>query len=83
MTNDSKYHAPQIRASRKTPEHALETLFNQHRDDIESWLADQWQLTTAPITSSVDIRNAGFKVAPIDTNIFPLVLIISIKISYR
>lgn len=38
---------------------------------IEAWFRKQWQATPAPITSSVDLRHAGFKVAPVDTNLFP------------
>jgi len=39
--------------------------------EIESWLRRQWQLTSAPFYASVDLRNAGFKLAPVDTNLFP------------
>lgn len=38
---------------------------------IESWLRQQFQKVPVILTSSVDIRNAGFKLSPIDTNIFP------------
>lgn len=38
---------------------------------IESWFRMQWQKRSAPITSSVDLRHAGFKLAPVDTNLFP------------
>ena len=38
---------------------------------IESWLRQQWQLTPPPLYGSVDLRNAGFKLAPVDTNLFP------------
>ncbi len=38
---------------------------------IEHWLRTQWQEHTVPFYSSVDIRNSGFKLAPIDTNLFP------------
>src|SRR5690606_8043205 len=37
---------------------------------VESWLRGQWLLTPAPFYASVDLRNAGFKLAPIDTNLF-------------
>ncbi len=39
--------------------------------DIEHWLRVQWQEYAAPFYSSVDLRNAGFKLAPVDTNLFP------------
>ncbi len=39
--------------------------------DIEHWFRHQWQEHTPPFYASVDLRNAGFKLAPIDTNLFP------------
>jgi glutamate--cysteine ligase len=38
---------------------------------IEHWFRQQWQEHTPPFYGSVDLRNAGFKLAPIDTNLFP------------
>jgi glutamate--cysteine ligase len=38
---------------------------------IKHWLHMQWQEHTVPFYSSVDLRNSGFKLAPIDTNLFP------------
>ena len=38
---------------------------------IESWFEHRWQETPAPLTSSVDIRDAGFKCSPVDTNLYP------------
>jgi glutamate--cysteine ligase len=38
---------------------------------IEHWFRAQWQEHTPPFYSSVDLRNAGFKLAPVDTNLFP------------
>ena len=38
---------------------------------IEGWFETQWDAHAAPIYSSVDVRNAGFKLAPVDTNLFP------------
>lgn len=45
--------------------------FLQQSATIESWFRKQWLQTITPFYSSVDIRNAGFKCAPIDTNLFP------------
>ena len=39
--------------------------------DIERWFRSQWMLTPPPFYCSVDLRNAGFKLAPVDTNLFP------------
>jgi len=49
----------------------LESHLLSHQADIERWLRIQWQNTPAPFYASVDLRNAGFKLAPIDTNLFP------------
>ncbi|MHC9063763.1 glutamate--cysteine ligase [Nitrospira sp. CMX1] len=38
---------------------------------IEQWLHRQWQDHAAPLYCSVDVRNSGFKLAPVDTNLFP------------
>lgn len=38
---------------------------------IERWFRLEWQDHTPPFYASVDLRNAGFKIAPVDTNLFP------------
>ena len=38
---------------------------------IEHWLRGQWQEHAVPFYCSVDLRNSGFKLAPVDTNLFP------------
>ena len=38
---------------------------------IERWFRLEWMEHTPPFYCSVDIRNAGFKLAPVDTNLFP------------
>jgi glutamate--cysteine ligase len=38
---------------------------------IEAYFRDQWRQTPAPFYASVDLRNAGYKIAPVDTNLFP------------
>jgi glutamate--cysteine ligase len=38
---------------------------------IEHWFRKQWQEHAAPFYASVDLRNSGFKLAPVDTNLFP------------
>lgn len=38
---------------------------------IEHWLRGQWQDHAVPFYCSVDLRNSGFKLAPVDTNLFP------------
>ena len=49
----------------------LERQVTEAQGDIEHWLRRQWLTHPAPFYSSVDLRNAGFKLAPVDTNLFP------------
>lgn len=49
----------------------LEKHLLRHQTKVESWLRAQWLQTPAPFYASVDLRNAGFKLAPVDTNLFP------------
>ncbi len=62
---------PRLTTALTGPLQALEKIFLSRQVDIECWLRRQWRLTPALLYTSVDIRNAGFKVAPIDTNLFP------------
>lgn len=38
---------------------------------IERWFRLEWMEHTPPFYSAVDLRNGGFKLAPVDTNLFP------------
>ena len=38
---------------------------------IERWFRLEWQEHTPPFYCAVDLRNAGFKLAPVDTSLFP------------
>ena len=49
----------------------IESHLLEHQSEIEAWFRKQWQQTPAPFYASVDLRNAGFKLAPVDTNLFP------------
>ncbi|MDD3759835.1 MAG: glutamate--cysteine ligase [Acidithiobacillus sp.] len=53
------------------PLHELEEHLVRNQCAIERWFRCQWQSTPPPFYGSVDLRNAGFKLAPIDTNLFP------------
>lgn len=44
-------------------------LQNHHK--IEAWFRQQWTQHQPPFYGSVDIRNAGYKIASIDMNLFP------------
>jgi glutamate--cysteine ligase len=49
----------------------LEQRFLHAMPTIEHWFRSQWLEHAAPIYASVDLRNSGFKLAPVDTNLFP------------
>ena len=49
----------------------LERRLLASQPEIERWLRGQWQDHEAPFYGSVDLRNSGFKLAPVDTNLFP------------
>lgn len=51
--------------------HVLESHFVSRRKLIEDWFKTQWELTAPPVYGSIDLRNSGFKLAPIDMNLFP------------
>jgi len=38
---------------------------------IEDWLQTKWRNYATPFYASVDLRNSGFKLAPVDTNLYP------------
>jgi glutamate--cysteine ligase len=49
----------------------LERRFLNSMPVIEHWLRTQWLEHAVPFYASVDLRNSGFKLAPVDTNLFP------------
>jgi len=49
----------------------LERRFLDAMPNIEHWFRTQWLEHAAPFYASVDLRNSGFKLAPVDTNLFP------------
>ncbi|MFN7641788.1 MAG: glutamate--cysteine ligase [Burkholderiales bacterium] len=49
----------------------LERKFLDATPRIERWFRMEWQEHTPPFYCSVDLRNAAFKVAPVDTNLYP------------
>ncbi|MDR1463653.1 MAG: glutamate--cysteine ligase [Azoarcus sp.] len=49
----------------------MERQFLDRSTAIERWFREQWRGHMPPFYGSVDLRNAGFKLAPIDMNLFP------------
>jgi glutamate--cysteine ligase len=62
---------PNLTTAHSGPLFHVEKLLLSSVATIESWFRQKWQQTPPPLTSSVDLRHAGFKLAPIDTNLFP------------
>jgi glutamate--cysteine ligase len=49
----------------------LEKRFLDHTTEIEQWMRGQWVDHVPPFYASTDLRNSGFKLAPVDLNLFP------------
>ncbi|MBW7861208.1 MAG: glutamate--cysteine ligase [Rhodocyclaceae bacterium] len=49
----------------------LERNFLDRATEIERWMREQWQDHMPPFYGSTDLRNSGFKLAPVDLNLFP------------
>ena len=62
---------PRLKTALVGPLLALEQRILDRMPEIEQWLRTQWQEHAVPFYASVDLRNAGFKLAPVDTNLFP------------
>src|SRR4030095_753501 len=62
---------PHLTTALLGPLMALERTFLDRMPDIARWLRAQWHAPAIPFSASVDLRNAGFKRAPVDTNLFP------------
>ena len=59
-----------VYSNRKNHENIHENII-EHHQKIEGWFRNQWLKYPAPFYSSIDIRNSGFKISPVDTNLFP------------
>ena len=62
---------PHLVTALKGPLLELERRVLEANPRIERWFRLEWQEHTPPFYCSVDLRNAGFKLAPVDTNLFP------------
>lgn len=71
MATSFAHPVPHLTTALSGPLRHVESLIIERQTDIESWFRNQWRETPAPFYASVDMRNAGFKIAPVDTNLFP------------
>jgi glutamate--cysteine ligase len=62
---------PHLTTALSGPLLSLENKMLEAMPKIEHWFRSQWLEYAAPFYGSVDLRNSGFKLAPVDTNLFP------------
>ncbi len=62
---------PHLITSLTGPINELEQRILESMPAIERWFRLEWMEHTPPFYCSVDLRNAGFKLAPVDTALFP------------
>lgn len=62
---------PHLITALNSPINELEQRILDSTPAIERWFRLEWMEHTPPFYCSVDVRNAGFKLAPVDTNLFP------------
>lgn len=71
MQINNGYQTPHLTTAMTGPLNVLEKKLIGGQQEIENWFQAQWQLSPAPVYGSVDLRNSGFKLAPVDMNLFP------------
>jgi glutamate--cysteine ligase len=62
---------PRLTTALSGPLPALESQLLAQSISIEHWFRSQWLEHAPPFYGSVDLRNSGFKLAPVDTNLYP------------
>ena len=62
---------PHLTTALTGPINELEARILDSMPAIERWFRLEWMEHTPPFYSAVDLRNAGFKLAPVDTDLFP------------
>ena len=62
---------PHLITALNGPINELEARILDSLPAIERWFRLEWMEHTPPFYTSVDLRNAGYKLAPVDTNLFP------------
>lgn len=62
---------PHLSTALRGPILDLENRILNATPTIEHWLRGKWRDHNVPFYCSVDLRNSGFKLAPVDTNLFP------------
>lgn len=62
-----------LKVSKETPQviPIIKELLSARKGEIDAWFAGAFRNTEALFYNSVDLRHSGFKLAPVDTNLFP------------
>jgi glutamate--cysteine ligase len=71
MSIEHLHAVPHLTTTLTGPLLQIESHLLSRQAEIEAWFRQQWLETPAPFYTSVDLRNSGFKLAPVDTNLFP------------
>lgn len=62
---------PNLTTAQSGPLAHVEQHLLDHQSEIEAWFRHEWRASPPPLYTSVDLRNAGYKISPVDTNLFP------------
>ena len=71
MSVEHLHAVPHLTTALSGPLRDIESHLLENQAKIETWFRTEWLKSPAPFYASVDLRNAGFKLAPVDTNLFP------------
>ena len=71
MITNQNLIVPHLTTALTGPLQNLERIILNNQTTIESWFRNAWRDVQIPFYASVDIRNSGYKIAPVDTNLFP------------
>ena len=71
MVANQNLIVPHLTTALTGPLQNLERIILNNQTTIESWFRNAWRDVQIPFYASVDIRNSGYKIAPVDTNLFP------------
>lgn len=71
MSLSQELAVPCLTTAHQGPLFPVEEVILDNFAKIEDWFRKSFQKYPAPIKSSVDLRHARYKLAPVDTNLFP------------
>jgi len=64
-------HAMRMESAASDVMGLLKALGESRGEEIRAWMDARAMESGAPFYASVDVRHAGYKLAPVDTNLFP------------